>query len=156
MSASVSCTALSDDCSLLSVAGGFFSSKLTSVCQHCRSKVTWPMQHLHFTVIHKKNPFITGVLSTALAAHRSIHLHTLYLLSTVPMALSLPPYYPQYTNMQVEPVASCRSRAACYHPRPRWRIGTRPLEYRGQLRNKRTLVRRISSRGPAAPSGLEW
>jgi len=51
--------------------------------------------------------------------------------------------------------ASCWSRAACYH-RPRWRIGTRPLEYGGQLRNKRTSVRRISSRGPAAPSVLEW
>jgi len=61
-----------------------------------------------------------------------------------------------WPKSKVEPVASCRSRAACYHPRPRWRIGTWPLEYRGQLRNKRTSVRRISSHGPAAPSVIEW
>jgi len=60
----------------------------------------------------------------------------------------------QFDVSLVEKLASCRSRVACYHPRPRWRTRTRPLEYRGQLRDMCTSVRRISSRGPAAPSDL--
>jgi len=43
----------------------------------------------------EQGTFITGVLSTAFTAHCGVlilYLHALYLLSTVPLGISLPPY----------------------------------------------------------------